>query len=87
MRAADRGCFIDMRAGRILPSFDFDVFDAVAQNDVDEFVSRVIRFVRDPVQFGKCVFSDAHGDDAVTVLPASFDLQRFVLHSTHLVNS
>lgn len=58
----------------------FDVFYAVIQNDVDEFVAGIIALIRQSVQPSKDIFSDPNGDDLVSILAAFLDDQRFIRH-------
>lgn len=58
----------------------FDVFYAVIQNDVDEFVAGIIALICQSVQPGKDILSDPNGDDLVPILAALLDNQRFIRH-------
>ena len=78
-----------LRAGhgpalQFLESHDFDVFDTVSENQIDQFVAGMVALAGDFIQIGKNFFPDADGDDSGAVVTAFFDFQRFVIHRRHL---
>jgi len=65
-------------------SYDLDISYTVLNDHIDKLVSRMVAFGGYSVEHRQQLVSDADGNDLRAVLAAAFDLQRFVLHCTHL---
>ncbi len=61
--------------------FNLYILNSVAEDDVYQFISGVIAFSCNSIQFGKDVLLDANGDNSAPIFPTLLDDKCIILHS------